>query len=306
MAVSGTTAAFRAASALARTLPQSVAHAGGRALARGVVLASDDRRRLVARNLQRAHDRPLDTAELAHLVNETFENYARYYVQSFRLPAMSAAQIDAGFSYEGFGLFEDALERGTGPIVALPHLGGWEWAAFWLALVPRMRVTAVVEPLQPPDLFEWFVQFRRSLGMQVVPLGPSAGAAVLQAVKDGHVTCLVADRDLTGEGVPVDFFGERTTLPAGPAALALRTGAPIVPTVVYFRGGGVHAVCGPQLDTERRGRMRDDVARVTQDLAHAFEEQVRRAPAQWHLMQPNWPSDYDLLGRPRPPHLVDL
>jgi KDO2-lipid IV(A) lauroyltransferase len=92
--------------------------------------------------------------------------------------------------------------------------------------------------------------------------------------------------------VEVEFFGEQTTLPGGPATLALRTGAPLIPTGVYFRSGGRHlAMIGPPITVQREGRLRDDVVRITQELARRFEELVRMAPEQWHLMQPNWPSD---------------
>src|SRR5262249_46389177 len=104
-----------------------------------------------------------------------------------------------------------------------------------------------------------------------------------------------SDRDLTGDGVEVDFFGERTTLPGGPALLALRSGAPILPLATYFDPGlDHHATVQPPLDTTRRGApysLRDDVARITQDLAHECEDLIGRAPQQWHLLQPNWPSD---------------
>jgi KDO2-lipid IV(A) lauroyltransferase len=156
-------------------------------------------------------------------------------------------------------------------------------------------MTVVVEALEPPELFEWFVGFRRSLGMHVVPLGPGAGAAVLRALHDGHVVCLLSDRTVGGSpGVPVTFFGEATSLPAGAATVALRTGAPIHPTAVYFLGrrDGHLGLVGPPLDTARSGaRIRDDVQRVTQLLARELEILIRRAPTQWHLMQPNWPSD---------------
>jgi KDO2-lipid IV(A) lauroyltransferase len=102
----------------------------------------------------------------------------------------------------------------------------------------------------------------------------------------------MCDRDLSGDGVPVDFFGEETTLPAGPATLALRTGAPLVPVGNYFGPGSMHvAEITPPVPAERRGRLRDDVVRVTQELAYRFEELIRAAPEQWLLMQPNWPSD---------------
>jgi lauroyl/myristoyl acyltransferase len=114
------------------------------------------------------------------------------------------------------------------------------------------------------------------------------------------VLALLSDRDLPGTGPEVEFFGERTTLPGGPATLALRTGAPVVPTAIYFDGpDNRHAVLLPPLDTSRQGKLRDDVQRVTQDLATALEVLIRRAPEQWHLLQPNWPSDVSSSEQPR-------
>jgi KDO2-lipid IV(A) lauroyltransferase len=98
----------------------------------------------------------------------------------------------------------------------------------------------------------------------------------------------------------VEFFGERTTLPGGPALMSIRSGSPLLPSVVYFEGSRCRGVVSPPLDTTRRGRLRDDVTRVTQDLARLLEAQIRRAPEQWHLLQPNWPSDYEALGRNMP------
>lgn len=283
--------AYRAGAGVARRLPAPVADATARALAGAARQAMADRRELVERNIERAYGRPLGRAERRRATREAFGSYARYWSESFRLPARSVVELDDGMDVEGYEHLERALRTGTGTLMALPHLGGWEWAAFWLTRVMKRPVTAVVEPLDPPELFDWFVQFRESLGMQVVPLGPKAGGAVSRAVRGGDIIALVCDRDLHGAGPEVEFFGERTTLPAGPATLALRTGAPLMPTAIYFDGRRHLGCVRPPLDTERRGRLRDDVARITQDLAHALEELIRRAPEQWHLMQPNWPSD---------------
>ena len=140
----------------------------------------------------------------------------------------------------------EALAGGNGVILALPHLGGWEWAGRWMTDQGH-QMTVVVEPLDPPELFEWFVDLRKDLGMTVVPLGPKAGAAVLKALRSNEVVCLLCDRDLDRTGVEVEFFGERTTLPAGPATLSLRTGAPLLPAGVYFtpRYNGHHACRAP-------------------------------------------------------------
>jgi KDO2-lipid IV(A) lauroyltransferase len=177
--------------------------------------------------------------------------------------------------------------------MALPHLGGWEWAGRWIADQGH-EITVVVEHLDPPELFEWFVELRSRLGMHVVPLGPSAGSAVIAALRNNHVVCLLSDRDIQRSGPEVSFFGESTTLPGGAATIALRTGAPIFPVAVYFadRFDAHFGWVRKRVPAERQEtRLRDDVRRITQDIASELEVLIRRAPSQWHLFQPNWPSD---------------
>ncbi len=256
-----------------------------------------DRRLMAERNLRRVYGENFGGLALRRAVNSTFDSYARYWLESFRLPGTTRPVLDAGFGVEGF--FEhvgDARRAGKGVILALPHLGGWEWAAFWLADVQGIPVTAVVEVVDPPELAEWFASLRRSIGINVVPLGPSAGTESMRALRENHVLCLLCDRDLGGGGVSADFFGEATTLPGGPATLALRTGAPLCPTAVYFRGDRRFGLVRPPLDVTRQGRLRADVERVTQELAGELEWLIRRAPEQWHLLQPNWPSDHVALA----------
>lgn len=285
------TPAYRAAATLARRMPRPIVARTAAGLGRAAALVAPERRAQVERNLRRV-DPSLSGRALARLVRETFESYARYYEESFRLPGTSPGALDAGFTHEGYEHLDAARTGGRGAIMAIPHLGGWEWSGFWLTRVKGIPVTVVVEELEPPALFEWFVELRRSFGFEVVPLGPAAGVASTRALKANHVLALLSDRDLTGTGPEVEFFGERTTLPGGPATLALRTGAPLLPTAIYFDGPhNRHGVVLPPIDTTRTGKLRDDVQRVTQDLAHAFEVLIRRAPEQWHLLQPNWPSD---------------
>ena len=285
------TPAYRVAAGLARVAPHRVAARGARALGRVAGHVARERRAQVERNLRRI-DPSLSGADLRRLVDQTFESYARYYEESFRLPGTSPEDLERGFRPDGWHLLDEALAEGNGAIMALPHLGGWEWSGFWVTRVQQRPVTAVVERLDPPALFEWFVELRRSFGFEIVPLGPEAGTATAKALKANHTLALLCDRDLTGTGPEVEFFGERTTLPGGPATLALRTGAPLLPTAIYFDGPEHRrSVVLPRLDTTRHGRLRDDVQRVTQDLARALEDLIRRAPEQWHLLQSNWPSD---------------
>jgi KDO2-lipid IV(A) lauroyltransferase len=295
MAWSPSITGYKAGAAVARVLPEPLLDGLVDTVARGVVHATPERRLIVERNLRRVHGPGFGGAELRRAVRKSFQSYGRYWAQSFRLPGMSDEEIDAGHTHEGYEHIVRAREEGHGPLMVIPHLGGWEWAAFWLTRIQHLGVTAIVEALEPPELFEWFVAFRRSLGMNVVPLGGDAAAQVAAAVKRLDVVCLLADRDISGTGADVEFFGERTTLPSGPALLAFRTGAPVIPVAVYFRRHGIHTVVKPPLIVERQGRLRDDVQRVTQDIAAALEELIRVAPEQWHLMEPNWPSDRQAL-----------
>jgi lauroyl/myristoyl acyltransferase len=301
------TAAHKVAAFAAQRVPRTVASAAVSAGGTFGSLFAGDRRVIVERNIERASGRTLSNVEKRKAVARTFAAYGRYYLDSFRLPSLDAKTIDEGFTYTGFEHIPDALDQGKAPILVLPHLGGWEWAAFWLTQIHGFQVTAVVEPLEPPELFDWFKSFRESLGMQVVPVGPEAGPAIIEAINAGSIVCLLSDRSVSGAAsVPVDFFGERTLLPAGPATIALRTGAPLIPVAVYFDGDKHFADVRPPVPAEREGKFRADVQRVTQDLAVELERFVRKAPEQWHVLQPGWPSDYRALGRPVPEELRDL
>jgi phosphatidylinositol dimannoside acyltransferase len=253
---------------------------------------------MVARHLRRVAafkpDGPQpEGRELARQVNQTFVSYARYWAESLRLPGVTQAELEASITVHGFEHLDDALAAGRGVIAALPHLGGWDWGGRWIAGTGR-RATVIVEPLQPPELFDWFVDFRHHAGLDVVPVGPGAGEASMAALGANHILCLLCDRLVGGaSGIEVDFFGERTRLPAGPVTIALRSGVPVVPIAVYFgpRRDQHIIEMRPPLALQRQGRFRDDVRAGTQLLAKELEILIKKAPTQWHLLQPNWPSD---------------
>jgi lauroyl/myristoyl acyltransferase len=285
--------AYRGAAAVAQAIPASVAEPTARGLGRVAAIAMPARRRQIARNLGRATDGGLSDEELRRAVGDAFASYGRYWLELFRLPLdmQDPGSIEARFESIGFEHIRAGLDAGRGVVLALPHLGGFDFAAGWLA-GRGAAPTVVVEPVEPPELFEWFARVRAEAGMEVVPLGPDAGTSIARALRANRVVCLLCDRDLTGDGVDVTFFAEGTTMPAGPATLALRTGAVLIPVGVYFRPHGRHfARIGPPVPAEREGRLRDDISRITQQIACRFEDLIRAAPTQWHLMQPSWPSD---------------
>lgn len=282
---------FRTADALARIMPESAIEPVSRLIGRVGPLLAPGRAATVRRHQRRV--RPdLDDRGQRAAVRDAFASYGGYWLESFRLPDTSPEAIEAGITIDGYENVEEALSHGRGVILALPHMGNWEWAGFWLARIKQRRVACVVEALDPPELSDWFINLRERFGLEIIPLDSSAGTRASRALDDNGVLCLLSDRDLTGTGIEVEFFGERTTLPAGPATIALRTGAPLLPCAIFSEDGHHRGLACPPLDTERRGRFREDVARITQDLAHELERLIALAPDQWHLFQPNWPSDH--------------
>ena len=282
---------YKLAALLSRKLPKRIGLSVASFL--GYVIARIDKKRRdqVIRNANRLSDSELSRKELKDFVNQTFESYAHYWVNTFRLVDMTKEELGSTFTHDGWELIETALKKDSGVILVLPHLGAWDWGGLWISKIKGVSVSAVVEPLEPPELFEWFKRSRNALGMDIIPLGSDAGSQILKAISDKQLIVLVSDRDVGGSSVEVEFFGEKTLLPAGPATLALRTGATLLPVAIYNKEDGCHGVVRPAIPLERKGKFRSDVKRITQTIADEMELLIRKAPEQWHLMQPNWPSD---------------
>lgn len=288
-------AGYKVASMLARVAPSKLLEGASVGVGSSLGRAMKQNRAMVMRHLQRV-DPSLSGKRLQVATQQAFVSYTRYYLETFRLPSQSTSQIAAGHHVEGFEHIERAASHGKGTILALPHMGGWEWSGRWL-IDQGFQLTAVVERLENTDLFEWFVNLRSTYGVNVIALTDDAGVAVGKALRDNHVVSLLCDRDIPKDGkrtgVEVQFFGETTTVPAGPAFFALRTGASLLPMATFFTPGanGHKAVIRPALVVERQGSLREDVSRISQLLMFEIENLIRQAPEQWHLFQPNWPSD---------------
>jgi len=283
---------IRVASGVANLLPHRVARAVPRVTAPlAVRLARANKRELVLRHQERARGRELYGDEAHKVLVATYRSYIRYWVESFRLPGSNWRELETAMVYRGIDNLEDAMVKGKGAILALPHLGSWEAGGGWLA-ASGYPMYPVVERLKPPKFFEWFLKLRQSVGLNVIPSDGDVTGVLADALGGNGVIVLPADRDLSGRGIEVNFFGEVTTMPAGPALLALRTGAALLPTCVFQRADGrTVGVVGPPLTLPIRGKLRDDLAELTQRLAVEFEKFIREAPEQWHMFQPNWPSD---------------
>jgi lauroyl/myristoyl acyltransferase len=299
LAATATFSGYRAAAAIANALPPSLSGPAAALTGRAMGLAMRGRRKMLARHLRRIHGPQLEGKALDRAVNATFASYGRYWLEVFRLPHQDLLALDGDrFIAEGRDLVDKVLAEGKGVVIATPHVGNWDLGAAWYA-ARGYRPTTVVEPVEPPALFDWFCSYRRKLGMTIVPLGPDAPSVLLKKLREGLMVGLVCDRDLAGNGIEVEFFGERTTFPAGPATLALRAGAPLMAGANFFEGDAHRCVIRPPIDTSRQGTIKEDIARITQALAEEFEILIRRAPEQWHLLQPNWPSDFAFIEKER-------
>lgn len=230
------------------------------------------------------------------LMRASLASYARYWREAFRLPTMDHEKIGRELSVTGIEHLWAALRDGRGAVIALPHSGNWDMAGVWL-VQNHGEFTTVAERLKPESLFNRFVAYRQSLGFEVIPLsgGERPPYPLLRdRLQDNRVVCLMAERDLSRSGVPVDFFGEPTRMPAGSAKLAVETGAALLPTHCWFDGDGWGMQVFEELDTSSR-----DIGVITQALADRFALNIAEHPQDWHMFQPQWVADLSEARRAR-------
>ena len=232
--------------------------------------------------------RPADVPDA--LMRASLASYARYWREAFRLPTMDHRELarEVNDSFQGADNLDAALAAGRGAVVALPHSGNWDMAGVW-GVERYGALTTVAERLQPESLYKRFIDYRESLGFEVLPLsgGERPPFEVLcERLRDGGLVCLMAERDLTRSGVEVDFFGEPTRMPAGPARLAIETGAALCPAHSWYEDNGWPIEVHPPLDCTS-----GDVGTITQALADQFAKDIAAHPADWHMLQPQWLTD---------------
>jgi phosphatidylinositol dimannoside acyltransferase len=238
----------------------------------------------------------IDGKELRTLSRAVLRSYARYYLETFRLQVIPDERIvdEMHFNQENLDLTLEYLKNGRGVIYALPHMGDFEQAGRWIILVGAGSFTTVAERLEPEAVFDRFLAFRRSLGMEVLPTTGHPFGVMAQRLRAGKLVCIVADRDLSDTGVEVDFFGEKALLPAGPAALAVQTGAALMPVACWFEGDtGWGAHIGDEIPVPADGDRKQKVAAMTQQMARAFERGIMEHPEDWHMLQKLFIADLD-------------
>ena len=292
--------AYAAGWAVVRWLPERTAYGQFRLVADRTWRKRGKSVQRLESNLARVLGPDATQEQLRAVSKQGMRNYMRYYCDTFRMETWSLDRIDDTFSVENEHLLRDALASGRGVVLALPHMGNWDHAGAWAAVVSD-GFTTVAERLKPEKLYERFLRYRESIGMEVLPLTGGAGtfAGLIRRLKSGGLVCLVAERDLTERGVPVEFFGETTKLPAGPAALAIATGAALFPVTLWYGEGRQYAKIWPELVPPAEGGKPEKTATLCQQLADAFAEGIADHPADWHMLQRLWLVDLDPAGAPK-------
>lgn len=279
-------AAYRLAVPLAGAVPPGVAYPVLDRLADLVRLGAGDARQAVEANLEQVLGRR--GRRHAWAVRGVFRHVLRNYYDTFRLPAMTDDEIRERVVISGRERLQAALAGGRGAILFTAHVSSVALAAQALALAERGG-TVVVEPIEPPELLDLMVRVRGSHGLVYKVLGPSLFGELAATLRRNELVFLVADRDIGGSGVPVELFGRPTRLPTGPALLAMRTGAPIVPTYVSRRRDGrLNGVLGRPLALPRTGDRRAVLTEITRLVAQRLEYHIGRHPEQWTVLQRIW------------------
>ncbi len=238
------------------------------------------------------------------LVRRSMRSYLRYWREAFQLPALAgpelAARLNRGFDAASLNTLDASISRGRGVVLALPHSGNWDMAGMWL-VQHHGEFTTVAERLKPESLFQAFVEFRESLGFNVIALTGEQDPPMTQmekVLRAGGIVCLMGERDLTGHGAVVNFFGEQTSMPTGAARLAKTTGAKLHVAHVSFedeRRSGAGSSAGKTVPWRFRVSAPLDTTHsvndIVQEQADEFARDIAAHPADWHMLQPLWFSD---------------
>lgn len=275
-----------------KRLPEPVAAGLGRRIADSAWKRRGQGVTQLERNLARVVP-DASPERLAELSRAGMRSYLRYWMESFRLPAWSRKRIAGAVHIHDVVRLTDGIASPRGVILALPHLGNWDLAGVWLTTHLGAPFTTVAERLRPESLYDRFVAYRESLGMEVLPHdGAAAFGTLARRLRAGGLVCLVADRDLSASGLEVEFFGGLARMPAGPAMLAQQTGALLMPVTLWYDEtpvlkGRVH----PPVEVPEEGTRREKAEVMTQATADVFAAGIARHPEDWHMLQRLWLED---------------
>ena len=228
----------------------------------------------------------LPEPQMQLLLEEGMASYMRYWCDTFRFPNWDKDRINSTVTVTREDLLIDGIKSGRGVIVALPHAGNWDHAGAYFCL-KGIHLVTVAERLKPERLFNEFLRYRQAMGMEVLALDSRSIVTLAQRLREGHLIALVADRDLSKSGIDVQFFGKPARMPAGPAVLALKTGAIFLTAFVNYTNQGIH-ITFDEISIPEDGTQEEKVSILVQKSANNFEEGIRKFPQDWHMLQRIW------------------
>lgn len=251
-------------------------------------------------NLRRVLGPDASPARIRAVSRAGMRSYMRYFYDFFRLPEMSEQRILANTRDLGTWRILDHLKEGRGVVAALPHMGNYDHAGAYIAL-SGAPFTTVAERLEPASLFDRFVATREAVGMEVLPLdkGANTVGTLARRLREPRLVCLLADRDLGSTGVEVEFFGEPARVPAGPAALALQTGAALLPASMWYEGRNWVIRVQEEIPVPDSGTRTEKVQAMMQALIKVLETEIAAHPQDWHMLQRVFTADLDPSRAPR-------
>jgi len=217
--------------------------------------------------------------ELEQLLDRAMRSNLRYWIDTFRFPSWTPARIRSTVEVFNRSTFDTLIARGEGLVVALPHSGNWDHAGAFFSADGHPVVT-VAEHLKPERLFRKFLAYREAMGMEVLDLDARVTKTLQDRLREGRLVALVSDRDLSASGVEVSFFGRRAKFPAGPAKLALETGAPLITAHITYTENGIAVHFSDRIETQ--GKSVED---IVQSIAENFEHEIGKRPEDWHMLQ---------------------
>lgn len=279
---------MRAAAWLASFLPLRASYAIAIAIGMFVYVCWGDKRRSAIANMRCVLGSGVSERVVQRMARNSFRHYCKYVVEFLRF-ADRPEDITDLVRITGWHNLDEALRAGKGVIIVGLHFGNWDLAGALLA-ARGYAVNVVVESFEPAKLNRLIQKPRLDWGMRIIPVD-GASRGVLRALRRNEVLGLLIDRPEPEGGVPVRFCGAETAVPAGAAALALRTGARIVPGVLVRQpNNSFRGYIAPAVEFEPAGDYEHDVQTLTQRIYEALEAFVYAHPDQWYMFRPMWPA----------------
>jgi KDO2-lipid IV(A) lauroyltransferase len=225
--------------------------------------------------------------KLEELTKLGMRSYLRYWFDTFRLSKWSKNRIISTTQVIRENLLRDPIQSKQGCIVALPHAGNWDHAAAYFCST-GITLTAVVEKLKPEAIFKKFLAYRESIGIEAISHKEKTIPILTERLQAGKLIALVADRDMSRNGIEVNFFGKTSKMPSGPAILAIKTGAPLITAYVRYTQGGIEIIFDETLKPTNSGSEEEQIKIITQSMADNFAKRIKENPVDWHMLQRIW------------------